>query len=78
METIRDTVIDLLSCPVLQHELIYHTFGRQNFKKTTANMDLFLRRFNEIQLWVITEICLCAQLSKRVQMLKKFIKIAAQ
>ncbi|CAB1346601.1 unnamed protein product, partial [Coregonus sp. 'balchen'] len=61
----------------MTHELIYHTFGRQNFKKTTANMDLFLRRFNEIQLWVITEICLCTQLSKRVQMLKKFIKIAA-
>uniref|UniRef100_A0A8C7NB57 Rap guanine nucleotide exchange factor 4 n=1 Tax=Oncorhynchus kisutch TaxID=8019 RepID=A0A8C7NB57_ONCKI len=67
---------ELFHC-VHEHELIYHTFGRQNFKKTTANMDLFLRRFNEIQLWVITEICLCAQLSKRVQMLKKFIKIAA-
>uniref|UniRef100_A0AAY4EUJ4 Rap guanine nucleotide exchange factor 4 n=1 Tax=Denticeps clupeoides TaxID=299321 RepID=A0AAY4EUJ4_9TELE len=57
--------------------LIYHTFGRQHFKKTTANLDLFLRRFNEIQLWVITEVCLCSQLSKRVQLLKKFIKIAA-
>ncbi|XP_055726519.1 rap guanine nucleotide exchange factor 4 isoform X2 [Salvelinus fontinalis] len=67
---------ELFHC-VHEHELIYHTFGRQNFKKTTANMDLFLRRFNEIQLWVITEICLCAQLSKRVQMLKKFLKIAA-
>ncbi|XP_045560842.1 rap guanine nucleotide exchange factor 4 [Salmo salar] len=67
---------ELFHC-VHELELIYHTFGRQNFKKTTANMDLFLRRFNEIQLWVITEICLCTQLSKRVQMLKKFIKIAA-
>uniref|UniRef100_A0A674D8R7 Rap guanine nucleotide exchange factor 4 n=1 Tax=Salmo trutta TaxID=8032 RepID=A0A674D8R7_SALTR len=67
---------ELFHC-VHEHELIYYTFGRQNFKKTTANMDLFLRRFNEIQLWVITEICLCAQLSKRVQLLKKFIKIAA-
>uniref|UniRef100_A0A4W5KLJ3 Rap guanine nucleotide exchange factor 4 n=1 Tax=Hucho hucho TaxID=62062 RepID=A0A4W5KLJ3_9TELE len=67
---------ELFHC-VHEHELIYHTFGRQNFKKTTANMDLFLRRFNEIQLWVITEICLCTQLSKRVQILKKFIKIAA-
>uniref|UniRef100_A0AAY4ET08 Rap guanine nucleotide exchange factor 4 n=1 Tax=Denticeps clupeoides TaxID=299321 RepID=A0AAY4ET08_9TELE len=62
---------------VHEHELIYHTFGRQHFKKTTANLDLFLRRFNEIQLWVITEVCLCSQLSKRVQLLKKFIKIAA-
>ena len=62
----------------MQLEVVYHTFGRQHFKKTTANLDLFLRRFNEIQLWVITEVCLCPQLSKRVQLLKKFIKIAAQ
>ncbi|KAM4626681.1 rap guanine nucleotide exchange factor 4 isoform 4-T4 [Discoglossus pictus] len=67
---------DLFSC-VNELELIYHTFGRHNFKKTTANLDLFLRRFNEIQFWVVTEICLCPQLSKRVQLLKKFIKIAA-
>uniref|UniRef100_A0A4W3IRV8 Rap guanine nucleotide exchange factor 4 n=1 Tax=Callorhinchus milii TaxID=7868 RepID=A0A4W3IRV8_CALMI len=59
------------------HEVLYHTFGRQNFKKTTANLDLFLRRFNEIQFWVVTETCLCPQLSKRVQLLKKFIKVAA-
>lgn len=63
---------------LLQLELIYHTFGRQNVKKTTVNLDLFLRRFNEIQFWVISEMCLCPQLSKRVQLLKKYIKIAAQ
>ncbi|KAM4024859.1 rap guanine nucleotide exchange factor 4 isoform 4-T4 [Anomaloglossus baeobatrachus] len=67
---------DLFNC-VHELELIFHTFGRHNFKKTTANLDLFLRRFNEIQFWVVTEICLCPQLSKRVQLLKKFIKIAA-
>ncbi|KAG7464021.1 hypothetical protein MATL_G00182860 [Megalops atlanticus] len=67
---------ELFNC-VHERELIYHTFGRQNFRKTTANLDLFLRRFNELQLWVITEVCLCTQLSKRVQLLKKFIKIAA-
>ncbi|KAJ8403333.1 hypothetical protein AAFF_G00351050 [Aldrovandia affinis] len=67
---------ELFNC-IHEHELIYHTFGKQNFKKTTANLDLFLRRFNELQLWVVTEVCLCAQLSKRVQLLKKFIKIAA-
>ncbi|XP_056352579.1 rap guanine nucleotide exchange factor 4 isoform X2 [Oenanthe melanoleuca] len=67
---------ELFNC-VHELELIYHTFGRHNFKKTTANLDLFLRRFNEIQFWVITEICLCSQLSKRVQLLKKYIKIAA-
>ncbi|XP_048835596.1 rap guanine nucleotide exchange factor 4 isoform X3 [Brienomyrus brachyistius] len=67
---------ELFNC-VHEHELIYHTFGRHNFKKTTANLDLFLRRFNEVQLWVVTEVCLCTQLGKRVQLLKKFIKIAA-
>ncbi|KAF6115761.1 Rap guanine nucleotide exchange factor 4 [Phyllostomus discolor] len=71
----------LFACPREQFdsllELIYHTFGRHNFKKTTANLDLFLRRFNEIQFWVATEICLCSQPNKRVQLLKKFIKIAA-
>ncbi|XP_068185713.1 rap guanine nucleotide exchange factor 4 isoform X1 [Antennarius striatus] len=67
---------ELFHC-VHELELIYHTFGRQNVKKTTVNLDLFLRRFNDIQFWVITEMCLCSQLSKRVQLLKKFIKIAA-
>ncbi|XP_070295897.1 rap guanine nucleotide exchange factor 4-like [Salvelinus sp. IW2-2015] len=67
---------ELFSC-VHEHELLYHTFGRQSFRRTTANLDLFLRRFNQVQLWVVTEVCLCGQLSKRVQLLKKFIKIAA-
>uniref|UniRef100_A0AAQ4QF94 Rap guanine nucleotide exchange factor (GEF) 4 n=1 Tax=Gasterosteus aculeatus aculeatus TaxID=481459 RepID=A0AAQ4QF94_GASAC len=67
---------ELFSC-VHEHELLYHTFGRASFRRTTANLDLFLRRFNQVQLWVVTEVCLCSQLSKRVQLLKKFIKIAA-
>ncbi|XP_038162564.1 rap guanine nucleotide exchange factor 4 isoform X2 [Cyprinodon tularosa] len=67
---------ELFHC-VHELELIYHTFGRQNVKKTTVNLDLFLQRFNEIQFWVITEVCVCSQLNKRVQLLKKFIKIAA-
>uniref|UniRef100_A0A8C8E3Z6 Rap guanine nucleotide exchange factor 4a n=1 Tax=Oryzias sinensis TaxID=183150 RepID=A0A8C8E3Z6_9TELE len=67
---------ELFHC-VHELELIYHTFGRQHINKTSVNLDLFLRRFNEIQFWVITEICLCSQISKRVQLLKKFIKIAA-
>uniref|UniRef100_A0A3Q2XV59 Rap guanine nucleotide exchange factor 4 n=1 Tax=Hippocampus comes TaxID=109280 RepID=A0A3Q2XV59_HIPCM len=67
---------ELFNC-VHELELIYHIFGRQNVKKSTVNLDLFLKRFNEIQFWVITEVCLCPQLSKRVQLLKKFIKIAS-
>uniref|UniRef100_A0AAY4ESU8 Rap guanine nucleotide exchange factor 4 n=1 Tax=Denticeps clupeoides TaxID=299321 RepID=A0AAY4ESU8_9TELE len=67
---------ELFSC-VHELELVYHTFGRQAYRKSTANLDLFLRRFNQVQFWVVTEVCLCGQLSKRVQLLKKFIKIAA-
>ncbi|XP_061547773.1 rap guanine nucleotide exchange factor 4 isoform X2 [Phycodurus eques] len=67
---------ELFNC-VHELELIYHIFGRENVKKSTVNLDLFLKRFNEIQFWVITEVCLCPQLSKRVQLLKKFIKIAS-
>ncbi|XP_071484074.1 rap guanine nucleotide exchange factor 4-like [Diadema antillarum] len=58
-------------------EFIYHTFGRQKFGRITANLDVFLRRFNEVQSWVVTELCLTSNISKRVHLLKKFIKIAA-
>ncbi|KAK7154836.1 hypothetical protein R3I93_009703 [Phoxinus phoxinus] len=67
---------ELFSC-VHEYELVYHTFGRQAYRRSTANLELFLRRFNQVQLWVVTEVCLCGTLSKRVQLLKKFIKIAA-
>ena len=60
----------------LQYELLYKTFGRQSFNQITANLDVFLRRFNEIQYWVITEVCLATQLSKRVSVLRKMIKLA--
>ncbi|KAF4532333.1 hypothetical protein B566_EDAN003636 [Ephemera danica] len=67
---------DLFWC-VHEYELIYHTFGRHHFRKITANLDVFLRRFNEIQFWVVTELCLTTSLSRRVQLLRKFIKLAA-
>ncbi|XP_069683712.1 rap guanine nucleotide exchange factor 4 isoform X2 [Periplaneta americana] len=67
---------DLFWC-VHEYELIYHTFGRHHFGQITANLDVFLRRFNEIQFWVVTELCLTPSLSKRVQILRKFIKLAA-
>lgn len=60
------------------YELIYHVFGRHNFNEITANLDVFLRHFNEIQYWTVTEICLEKSLSRRVQLLRKFIKIAGQ
>ncbi|EPY83255.1 hypothetical protein CB1_000577001 [Camelus ferus] len=61
-----------------EQELIYFTFSRQGGGEHTMNLSFLLQRCNEVQLWVATEILLCSQLGKRVQLVKKFIKIAAQ
>ena len=45
---------------------------------TTANLERFMRRFNELQYWVATELCLCSVPGLRAQLLRKFIKLAAQ
>lgn len=66
-----------LFCCVHEYELIYQVFGRHQFRKIMSNLDVFLRRFNEIQYWVVTEMCLATSLGRRVQLLRKFIKIAA-
>ncbi|KAM3872570.1 rap guanine nucleotide exchange factor 3 [Diretmus argenteus] len=59
-------------------ELVYYIFGRHKFPgATTANLERFVRRFNEVQYWVVTELCLCEDLMKRAVLLKKFIKMAA-
>ncbi|XP_031701758.1 rap guanine nucleotide exchange factor 3 isoform X1 [Anarrhichthys ocellatus] len=59
-------------------ELVYYIFGRHKFPGAiTANLERFVRRFNEVQYWVVTELCLCEDLMKRAILLKKFIKIAA-
>lgn len=47
------------------------------FPQITANLDVFIRRFNEIQYWTVTEIVSTASLGKRVSLLRKFIKLAA-
>ncbi|XP_028577037.2 rap guanine nucleotide exchange factor 3 isoform X1 [Podarcis muralis] len=61
-----------------QVELIYYIFGPQKFPNaTTANLERFLCRFNELQFWVTTELCLCPDVIKRAQLLRKFIKLAA-
>ncbi|XP_008114635.2 rap guanine nucleotide exchange factor 3 isoform X1 [Anolis carolinensis] len=61
-----------------QVELVYYIFGPQKFPNaTTANLERFLRRFNELQFWVTTELCLCPDVIKRAQLLRKFIKMAA-
>lgn len=67
-----------LNVSVPQVELIYYVFGRHKFPGAiTANLERFVRRFNEVQHWVVTDLCLCADLVKRAALLKKFIKIAA-
>ncbi|GAA6107039.1 rap guanine nucleotide exchange factor 3 isoform X1 [Tachysurus ichikawai] len=58
-------------------EVLYYVFGRHKFPgATTANLERFVRHFNEVQYWVVTELCLCEDLMKRSMLLKKFIKIA--
>ncbi|CAJ1084561.1 rap guanine nucleotide exchange factor 3 isoform X1 [Xyrichtys novacula] len=59
-------------------ELIYYVFGCHKFSGAiTANLERFVRHFNEVQYWVLTELCLCEDLVKRAVLLKKFIKMAA-
>ncbi|XP_067400676.1 rap guanine nucleotide exchange factor 3 isoform X1 [Emydura macquarii macquarii] len=63
---------------VHQVELIYYIFGQQTFPSaTTANLERVMRRFNELQYWIASEVCLCAEPGKRAQLLRKFIKLAA-
>lgn len=65
-------------CFFSQQELVYFTFSRHSSSGHTVTLELLLQRCNEVQLWVMTEVLLCPTLCKRVQLIKKFIKIAAQ
>ncbi|XP_055020057.1 rap guanine nucleotide exchange factor 5-like isoform X1 [Boleophthalmus pectinirostris] len=60
-----------------EQQLIYFTFSRMASSGQTVALELLLKRCNEVQLWVMTEVLLCPTLCKRVQLIKKFIKIAA-
>ncbi|XP_056141658.1 rap guanine nucleotide exchange factor 5-like isoform X2 [Lampris incognitus] len=62
---------------VHEQELVYFTFSRHASSHHTVSLELLLQRCNEVQLWVMTEVLLCPTLCKRVQLIKKFIKIAA-
>nr|CAB3265439.1 rap guanine nucleotide exchange factor 4-like [Phallusia mammillata] len=57
-------------------EFVYKVFGAHKFNGVTSNLDIFTRRFNQLAYWAPTEICSCQNLNKRVQLLRKFIKIA--
>uniref|UniRef100_A0A3B1JSH4 Ras-GEF domain-containing protein n=1 Tax=Astyanax mexicanus TaxID=7994 RepID=A0A3B1JSH4_ASTMX len=60
-----------------EKELVYFTLSRDSCAGHTVALELLLQRCNEVQQWVMTEVLLCPALCKRVQLLKKFIKIAA-
>ncbi|KAI7799234.1 putative rap guanine nucleotide exchange factor 5, partial [Triplophysa rosa] len=62
---------------VHEQELIFYTFSRQASSGHTVALEFLLQRCNEVQQWVMSEVLLCPSLGKRVQLLKKFIKIAA-
>uniref|UniRef100_I3J421 Rap guanine nucleotide exchange factor 5 n=1 Tax=Oreochromis niloticus TaxID=8128 RepID=I3J421_ORENI len=62
---------------VHEQELVYFTFNRNAGSNHTTALEFLLQRCNDIQLWVMTEVLLCPTLCKRVQLIKKFIKIAA-
>ncbi|TKR65289.1 hypothetical protein L596_025713 [Steinernema carpocapsae] len=58
-------------------ELITQVIGRDQFPgRVPSNLDVLMRRFNEVQYWTTTEILLAHNASKRLNLLKKFIKIA--
>uniref|UniRef100_A0A3Q2CXP7 Rap guanine nucleotide exchange factor 5-like n=1 Tax=Cyprinodon variegatus TaxID=28743 RepID=A0A3Q2CXP7_CYPVA len=60
-----------------EQELVYFTFNRNVYSSHTMQLELLLQRCNEVQLWVMTEVLLCPTPCKRVQLIKKFIKINA-
>ncbi|XP_051519400.1 rap guanine nucleotide exchange factor 5-like [Myxocyprinus asiaticus] len=60
-----------------EQDLIFYTFSRQASGGHTVALEFLLQRCNEVQQWVMSEVLLCPSLGKRVQLLKKFIKIAA-
>lgn len=62
----------------MQQELAYYTLSHPPGAGHTAALSVLLQRCNEVQQWVMSEVLMCVSLSKRVQLLKKFIKIAAQ
>ncbi|XP_077403935.1 rap guanine nucleotide exchange factor (GEF) 5a [Vanacampus margaritifer] len=60
-----------------EQELVYYTLRRIPGGGHTAALSVLLQRCNEVQQWVMSEVLMCTSLNKRVQLLKKFIKIAA-
>ncbi|XP_072536748.1 rap guanine nucleotide exchange factor 5b [Salminus brasiliensis] len=78
-----DVAVALTNCDwslfsnLQEKELVYFTLSRDSCAGHTEALELLLQRCNEVQQWVMTEVLMCPALCKRVQLLKKFIKIAA-
>ncbi|XP_051817079.1 rap guanine nucleotide exchange factor 3 isoform X3 [Antechinus flavipes] len=76
-------MLDLVSAKDLANQLTDHDWNlfksihQQLRNATTANLERFMRRFNELQYWVATELCLCPVPGLRTQLLRKFIKLAS-
>ncbi|XP_071888031.1 rap guanine nucleotide exchange factor 3 isoform X2 [Anas platyrhynchos] len=74
--------LDLISSKDLASHLTDYDWNlfksiHQFHEVTTANLERVMRRFNELQYWVATELCLCPEVGRRAQLLRKFIKLAA-
>ncbi|XP_056654363.1 rap guanine nucleotide exchange factor 3 isoform X4 [Monodelphis domestica] len=76
-------LLDLVSAKDLASQLtdhdwnLFNSIHQQLQNTTTANLERFMRRFNELQYWVATELCLCSMPGLRTQLLRKFIKLAS-
>lgn len=60
-----------------QVEFVCYVFHGEQARWRPLNLELILQRCSEVQHWVATEILQCQSLPKRIQLLRKFIKIAA-
>ncbi|KAI8785990.1 rap guanine nucleotide exchange factor 4 [Biomphalaria glabrata] len=62
---------------VSEQEILNKIFGPTVFPDGIfPNLQQFLKRFEQLQYWVVTEMVLLTNLGKRVQLLRKFIKLA--
>ncbi|XP_037113340.1 rap guanine nucleotide exchange factor-like 1 [Syngnathus acus] len=67
---------ELFSC-VHEVEFVCYVFHGEQSRWRPLNLELVLQRCSEVQHWVATEMLQCHSLPKRIQLLRKFIKIAA-
>lgn len=47
-----------------------------NRKGKAPAVTAYIERFNEVSYWIATEVVLCANIKKRVQIIRRFIQLA--